>query len=256
MRSLIKSSLFLTFFLAAIFSSASAVQTEEVRLNVQRRFGYSSGSQIRGTIALDIVGSGSFLSVKYAIDGQIIAEVTQSPFTVTFQTTDYSDGWHDLSAIVQTADNRTLKTAPRRFEFLSAAAEGQAMTGIIIPLLGFVALITLGGVLAQVLWMQKKGVNRLPLGSPRKYGLMGGTICPKCQRPFSRHWWGLNMVVGKLDRCDYCGKWSVTRRLSSQELARAEADELTMMQQGNNIQGKSQLDKEKARIDDSKFSDL
>lgn len=256
MRSLIKSSLFLAFFLAAIFSSASAVQTEEVRLNVQRRFGYSSGSQIRGTIALDIVGSASFLSVKYAIDGQIIAEVTQSPFTHTFQTTDYSDGWHDLSAIAQTADNRTLKTMPRRFEFLSAAAEGQAMTGIIIPLLGFVVLITLGGVLTQVLWMQKKGGNRLPLGAARSYGIMGGTICPKCQRPFSRHWWGINMVVGKLDRCDYCGKWSITHRMSRQELTKAEADELIMTPQENKIQGKSQSDMEKARIDDSRYSDL
>ncbi len=248
-------SLALLIFLSLFFVSTSSAQSEEVRLNVQRKFGFSSGSQIRGTFALDISTPLTVQSVKYMLDGQLIQEVKQSPFTLTFQTTEYSTGWHELSAVVLTSDNRTLQTVPRRFEFVSAEAEGQAVFGIIVPLLGGIALLMLIGVLTQVFMFQKKGLNRLPLGAPRTYGMLGGTICPKCHRPFSRHWWGINMVVGKFDRCDYCGNWSITNRLSSQELAAAEAEELKQAQTQSSIQGQAPEDKTKKMIDDSKFLD-
>lgn len=234
---------------------ASAFQTSEVRLNVQRRFGFSSGSQIRGTFALDVTTSIPIVSVKYILDDKVIAEVTQPPFTHVFQTTSYEIGWHSLSATVQTADNRTLQTEIRRFEFVSAETEGQAVTGIVIPLLVVVVLIT---VLGSVITMsgRKKGQGQLPPGAPRDYGVLGGAICPKCHRPYPRHLWGINLVIGKLDRCEHCGKWSIAHRATAQELAQAEADELKLAQSDSAIKTEKQADQTNQLLDDSKYQDL
>lgn len=59
---------------------------------------------------------------------------------------------------------------------------------MIVILLGVVALIAIMATLQAV---QNK---RHPRRSARSanIALMGGTICPKCKRPFSRHIWGLN----------------------------------------------------------------
>lgn len=249
----IKFILFLVLLLAFFTGSVQAFQTEEVRLNVRRNFGFSSGSQIRGTFAMDIIGNVPVQSVTYLIDGKIIAESKSQPFGITFQTTSYSVGWHDLSAEVITSDNRKLTTPVRRFEFVSTEVEGQAVTNILIPLLGVVAVVMIIGVASQVFFIKKKGLDKLPLGAKRSYGILGGVICPKCKRPYSRHWWGLNMVMGKLDRCDFCGKWSITHRASSQELDAAEIAELKNTQREIPIAGKDEKEKMKEMLDDSKY---
>lgn len=235
---------------------ASAQQSDEVRLNVRRSFGFSSGAQIRGTFSLDVVGSVSISSVKYFIDGNLMAEVAQAPFGFTFQTTSYSNGWHELYAEVKTIDNRTLRTAIRKYEFVSSEVEGQAVTGIVFPLLGAVVLITLIGVLSQILVFKRKGLNNLPYGAPRNFGMMGGTVCPKCKRVFSIHWWGINAVAGKFDRCDFCGKWSIVRRMSQSDLQSAIQAELELSKPDMPAPTKTSTDKLKEAIDDSKYTDL
>lgn len=252
---------FLTVFLLVIilgltFFTVSAFQTDEVRLNVRRSFGFSSGAQIRGTFSLDVVGSVTIASVKYYIDGSLMAEVSQPPFGYTFQTTSYSESWHELYAEVKTADNRTLRTAVRKYEFVSSEVEGQAVTNIIFPMLAAIGLIMGIGVLSQILVFKKKGLDKLPYGADRKFGLMGGTVCPKCKRVFSIHWWGLNAVAGKLDRCDYCGKWSIVRRKSQAELQDAIRAELTLGTPDVAIFSKAVPEKEKEKLDDSKYTDL
>lgn len=240
-------------YLCLATSTAQAFQVEDVRLNVRRSFGYSSGNQIRGTFSMDIIGNVNIQLVKYYIDDQLIGEVSKSPFGISFQTTSYANGWHDLSAVVMTSDNRALKTIPRRFEFVSSEAEGQAVSSMLFPLLGGIAAVMILGTALQIFLFQKKGLNKLPPGAPRKYGWQGGTICPKCKRPFSIHMYGINLLAGKLDRCDYCGKWSVITRKSSQELAAAEANEVVMAQPSMPIEGKSQSEKMKDLIEDSKY---
>jgi hypothetical protein len=50
------------------------------------------------------------------------------------------------------------------------------------------------------------------------YGPAGGSICRNCARPFGRHLWMPNLLVGKLSRCPHCGKWQLARRASVDEL--------------------------------------
>ncbi len=53
--------------LGLLLGSTSLVlaQSEEYRLNVHRNIGYSSGSQIRGSFSIDIVGPANIQAVTY-----------------------------------------------------------------------------------------------------------------------------------------------------------------------------------------------
>jgi len=66
----------------------------------------------------------------------------------------------------------------------------------------------------------------------------------------------LNLVVGKYDRCPYCGKWSLTRAASPSQLAAAEAAEveaITQAEQASPIDEAKQLGRD---LDDSRYRDL
>jgi DNA-directed RNA polymerase subunit RPC12/RpoP len=99
------------------------------------------------------------------------------------------------------------------------------------------------------LLMGRKTVNLAP-GTPRAYPL-GGGVCPKCNRPFAVHFWGLNLLNSKYDRCPYCGKWSVVRFASLDKLRAAEQVEL----EGEKAQVPEMSEEEKLKksLDDSKY---
>jgi hypothetical protein len=165
-------------------------------------------------------------------------------------------GFHDLSAQVQTKDGRTVTTAVRRFEFASADQESAAVRNIIAPLLGGVFLVIVVIIGVQVLLSRKRPKVNLPLGAARSYGIGGGTICPRCHRPFAIHWWALNMgITTKFDRCDYCGRSGLFKRYSREQLAAAEAAELQMAQPEKPIEAMSEEQKLKAMIDESRYTD-
>ena len=92
-----------------------------------------------------------------------------------------------------------------------------------LVLAGLALVVGLGATLFQAL---RGKPAPIPPGQPRRYGLMGGAICPKCGRPFPRHWWGLNAGLGKFDRCDNCGRWSIVRAEPFDKLRAAEAAEI------------------------------
>ena len=236
-------------FLPSVIAFA---QTDELTLSVRRNFGYGGGSQIQGNFRLEATSPASLASVTFQIDGAEIATVSQSPFRVDFLTDNYPLGWHDLTAVAQTADGRTLTSAPRRFEFVSASAGFQAVGKFLWPLLAVVGLalvVALGVPLAQAL--RGKPAPIAP-GTPRRYGLMGGAICPKCGRPFARHWWGLNAGLGKLDRCDNCGRWSIVRAQPLDKLRAAEAAEV---EQAAVVPELSPEEKLRRQLDESKYRD-
>ena len=108
------------------------------------------------------------------------------------------------------------------------------------------------GVSALIQFLSKPKKRALP-GQPRNYGLLGGAVCPKCGYPFPRHFWGLNLGVGKLDRCESCGKWSVVTRASADQLAAAEAS--LAAQDGMPIQVQPVKDNSDDSLDDSKYID-
>jgi hypothetical protein len=248
--------LFITFImLIAVFFSAQA-QQDDYRLNISRTFGYGNGSDIRGTFTLSIVGPGNIHSVKFLIDDQPIAELTADPFSYTFQTSQYPSGWHDLSAVIEKNDGSEISTPARRLNFVTAEQESSGMAGIIIPLLGGIVLVMVGAVALQALFFRNKPFSTLPLGASRNYGLRGGTICPKCRRPYALHWWAINIGFrNRVDRCEFCGKWSVVRPLSRTELDAATAAELERAQADAHPAIKTERDRLNEMIDNSRYTD-
>jgi hypothetical protein len=239
-----------------LLAPAVWAQNSDLTLHVRRNVGYSGGSQIRGSFRMEVAGPDDLVSVTFKIDDEEIGAVTAPPFKINFNTADYALGWHDLSAVGRTADGRTLASNVRRFEFVSSAEEWAAVQSIMIPMLGVLGVIFVlaFGVPILLTLIGKKA--SVPLGAPRKYGIIGGTICPKCGRPFALHWWGFNVsFAGKLDRCDHCGRWSFVRRMSQDKLREAEGAELKLAQPESPIPEASPEDKLKQQLDDSRFFD-
>jgi hypothetical protein len=94
-----------------------------------------------------------------------------------------------------------------------------------------------------------------PLGAEQKYGIGGGAICPKCNRPFPLRLWWINIGLNKIDRCPHCGKWSMVRPRSLPELRQAEKAELTTLQAASPLGDESEADKLKRELDDSRYHD-
>jgi len=231
-----------------------AQQQEPYSVGVKRVIGYNSGDQIRGTINMFVNGpADNIQSVKFMIDDKLVAEINQAPFTISFITTDYATGYHDLSATVLTKDGQTY-TPSVRMQFASAEQESSGIVRIVGPLLGVVAVVLLGGVAIQVLFFRGKFKN-MPPGTERNYGISGGTICPRCKRPYALHIWAINLIGSKFDRCDFCGKWASVRPLSIEKLRAAERAELESFSAPSPIAEKSEEEKLREMLDKSKYSD-
>ena len=206
-------------------AAPAGAQDGEVRLSLSKAWGYSLGGQIQGLMNLSVAGPKDTVSVRFELDGQAITTVTQPPFSIQFNTDKYPQGWHKFSAIVQTAGGQTLESNTISAEFVSAEQGWRVAQRIIIPI-GVVVIIAMLASLGGQFLMSGRGKQRPEPGAPRHYGIAGGAICPGCGRPFARHFLSPNLLVGKLERCPYCGKWSVVAAASREALAAAQAAEV------------------------------
>lgn len=245
-------------FLVLISTQAHA-QDVEFRLDVNRDFGYGNGSDVRGNFSLTIYGAQeSIRTVIYLIDGQEMSRINQPPFRFRFSTSDYPDGWHELSAVVETTDNRSVATPVVRMNFLSSTQQSDAMKRIFGLTLGLIVIAGGIGVAAQFITL--RGGKHTAPGAPRHYGLLGGTICPRCSRPYSIHLWSVSLIGGRLDRCDHCGKWAFIQRRHPDLLAAAEKSELQAAQaEQNTLPGaaeESAEEKLRRLLDESRYSKL
>lgn len=246
---------FLLSLLVLLIVLPFQTQSDDFRLSVNKSFGYNNGSQIRGTFKLSIIGpEDQIASVTYLIDGQEMTVVSSAPFDLHINTGDYAVGEHVLSAIVSTTGGESFSTAGRTFRFVSAEEESAGMKNIMLPTLGLVGALVIAMILSQTVLLRNRKPLELAPGAPRRYGFKGGTICPRCNRPFSLHWWGINMGVGVYDRCDFCGKRGVYRSKSRAELAAAEAAEVTNMQPQASVVEKSEEEKLRELLDNSKYT--
>lgn len=247
----------LLFLWLAGSRDAYAQDGDELRLRLNRDFGYSSltGSQIQGTFSMVTSGPSNLSRVVFYLDDQILAEVDQSPFNLRFVTDNYPLGAHTISATGFTEDGRELRSNIISTEFVSP---GQG-SGTALLMIGAVfGVIVVGMGLAflfgNVLGKGKK--TDLPLGAPRRYGVHGGAICPNCSRPFAIHFYGLNLMAVRFDRCPYCGKWSFIRRTHPDLLKQAEAAELEWDSTGQKVPaGRKEQDLLKD-LEDSRYQDL
>jgi hypothetical protein len=230
----------------------AAAQAETLSLSLSRDWGYGGfGGDIQGTFSMHVSGPEELARVEFYIDDTRIGEDASAPFALQFVTDSFPLGSHNLRAIGYTADGTQLESNVITAQFVSASEGTAAALKIIVPILALV----LGAMLVAAIVPILTGRRTVPLepGAPRSY-TMGGAICPKCERPFGLHIYGLNLLGSKLDRCPYCGKWSAVRRVSRERLTAAE--EAEKERAAAQIPAAGPEDKLRKEIDDSRFQDL
>jgi DNA-directed RNA polymerase subunit RPC12/RpoP len=233
-------------------------QTAEpgLQIRLSRTMGFSSGTgQIQGAFKIKASGPSDLSKVAFFIDDTLMGEVDQAPFELSFNTDSYSLGIHTFSATGSTTSGQQLASNTTQAEFVSPNEGFQSVLGIIGPIVIFILVAIVIATLVPMLFTRGK-TTKLPLGSPRNYAPLGGTICPKCGRPFGIHIYGINIVVGKLDRCPYCGKWSIVHRVSPQMLHEAEQAELSSNLPVQDQERQSEEDDLRKDIEDSRYRDL
>lgn len=242
--------------LILIIASTSHQQEEQLEIRMSRTWGYSSGTgSIQGTFTIRSSGPEDLSQVIFYLDDEVLGEVNEAPFDLRFVTDDYPLGVHQIWAAGFTESGKELQSNVIQREFVSADEGWQAASNIIVPIVVLIAVAAGLAILVPMIFTRGKK-TQLPPGAPRTYGVYGGAICPKCSRPFSRHIYGLNLGLHKYDRCPYCGKWSLVRRASIEDLEAAEAAEITAAEQGVFSPEKSEEDELRQEIEDSRFDDL
>lgn len=180
---------------------------EELELRLRRDFGYGSGLRVQGRFSMRVAEFGDVERVEFLIDGEVIGDDAEPPFALQFQTGTYPDGWHTLQAIGYLPNGETVVSNSIRREFVPASSANWTIFAVL-------GIAVAGLVLRYVLTRGDKASS---------YGIVGGTVCPHCDRPFAYHIWSFALLVGRLDRCPHCGRWSFTRRWLPEDLAAAEA---------------------------------
>jgi hypothetical protein len=246
--------------LIAFFMPARAVQQEEqIRISLTRVFGYSSGfgaaPEIQGTFTLTARGPDTLTRVVFFLDGETMGEATQEPFRIQFQTDSYAEGVRTFSAVGYTADGRELSSNAISATIVPASRGMQSVGRILIPLV--LVIFAAMGISALVTYLGSRNRKPLPAGAPRNYGMLGGTICKKCRRPSAYSLLGINLMVGKLQRCPFCGTWQISRRASEYELRAAEQAELELEQKNGAHSAPAMSEEERLRreIESTRFND-
>lgn len=232
-------------------TAAAAQDGEALSFRLSRDFGYGGfGGEIQGTFSYRVDGPATLARVEFLLDGQVIGEDSESPFRFQFHTGTYALGQHSLSATGYTSDGQILQSETLVRNFVEAGAASDFLARFLVPIGALIAVAVLVPTIISIISERR---NPTPLGAARKYGLAGGTICPNCDRPYSRHIWGLNVGAGKFDRCPHCGKWRVVRRRRPEDLRAAEQAELK--QDEATLPPLSEEEKLRRQLDASRFDD-
>lgn len=244
--------LWFVVIVSLIFSGGTAVaqSEDELTLGLSRDFGTGLASGIQGTFSYRVSGPDNLATVSFYMDDQLIGQDSEAPFRLQFKTDNYAVGVHTLYATGVTQDGRELTSNTINRNFLSSSEANRSVLTIVIPILA----ISLGGIVISM-WIANRSAKASGGSLGNVNGPFGGTICPKCGKPFARHIWGLNLVAGKYDRCPHCGKWSLVRALHPDVLKAA----VEAMQAAEATRNPAQPGDEddpnrwRKRLDDSKF---
>ena len=240
--------LFIT--ISMVITHSVAAQNEELTLRLSRDFGYGGfNNDIQGLFSMKVSGPDDLERVVFYIDSIIIGEVTKSPFNLQFTTDDYPLGQHNLHAIGFSSNGKEYSSNVITSNFVTASVGTKAGLKIAVPVLA----IVFGAILISFIvpMIMGRGKNKdFPLGGERNYRF-GGGICPKCKRPFTLPLFSLNLGLSKLGNCPYCGKWSVVRIQSLQNLREAERAELEWGRP--EIPEETSEEKLKKELENSKF---
>lgn len=254
MKKIVYSLLVVLLLSLAATPAAAQEETPVLKLGLNRDFGYGGRGEIQGTFTARVSGVDNLQRVIFYVDDQVMGEVTEAPFSLRFHTDNYEQGAHVLYAVGYTSDGQELRSNEIRTRFVSAEQGWRAGLAIAGPILLLSALV-MGLSFVTALFGRKK-LSNLPPGAPRNYGAAGGAICPKCGRPFARNFLSPNMLVGKLERCPFCGKWSIVPAASAQALRTAEKAELADAQNQGLQSGVSEEERLRRELEKSRFDDV
>ena len=215
----------LILFSLPLYRIAYAQTEGLLKIRLSRNFGYSSGTgRIQGLFTIKASGPLELSQVFFYLDAEIIGESAEIPFNLRFHTDDYSLGDHTIHALGYTRDGRELESNQIQVKFVGAEEGWQVAQKIMIPILSIVFGIIILSIIFAIISGRK--TQQIPFGTPRHYGIWGGTVCKRCARPFKLVWYMPNLGVKKLARCPFCGKWGLYRSLPLDKLRTAEANEL------------------------------
>ena len=252
---LFKASILSIICLAGVIFTAVAQADTPIALNLRRNFGYSSGSgDVQGNFTLKATPNQAVERVVFYLDEQVMGEAASEPYELRFVTDNYPAGVHNLSAKGYTASGQELDSNVIRVKFVTAEASRKSMYTILGITFGAVILVSvIAGAIPTRLGRKARPV---PLGAQRNYGVMGGSICPRCLRPFPRSLMGFNMLVGRLERCPHCGKWSIVHRASPEALRAAGQAELEQADEEVAAPSLSEEERLRKELDDSRYQDI
>ena len=248
------------FFLLAIvlllwITPVSAQSDQTLTLRMSRTFGYSSGTgKIQGRFTLKAIGPDHLESVSFYIDGELMGVVEQSPYHLSFDTGAYALGLHTLNATGITSDGLELRSNSLQAVFVTSDESLQGALSVVAPIIGIVLIVMALSMVVTFFSMRKN--KDLPLGAARSYGYAGGTICPRCQRPYPRNVLSPNMLVGKLERCPFCGKWAIVSAAPIEILRAAEQAELQNISGDVDRSGENEEVRLRRDLEDSRYQDL
>ena len=239
--------LFLLFTLVSILPFTVKAQEDTLKLELTRDWGYGGFSgDIQGRFSLRASGPENMIEVRFTMDGEVFATVTEPPFNHQFETDQFPPGPHTLAAIGILSDGSEITGPEFNRVFLSEEEAREATTGFLYPfLIGVGGVVLLATILPLVL-------SRKSQFQFKQYGISGGAVCPRCKLPFARSLFAPNILVGKLERCPHCGKWAIVRRATQQEL---EAAERRYAEGETNLQLDASTEAEKFRkaLDDTRY---
>ncbi|MBP7998735.1 MAG: hypothetical protein KA314_13880 [Chloroflexi bacterium] len=239
-------------FLSYFPSLVQAQDEPDFRIRLSRDFGTDLGGRIEGTFSIHASGPDNLISVIFYLDETSIGEDTEPPFRLQFQTGSFPPGNHTLSAVGTTSDGQELTANVIGASFMSAEESREGLLSFMIPVLGLIVVIALLS-MASAVWAARR--NKLEPGAVRHYGMAGGAICPRCKRAYPRHFLSPNMLLGKLERCPFCGKWAIVAAAHPALLAAAEEAERQSLQEHVAESPISPEEKHRHRLDDSRFEE-
>jgi len=243
----------LTLLLALLlFLPAPALAQETgLSLTLHREMGFGGFSgDIQGTFSLIAEGPEDLAQVKFYLDDALLGIVEEAPYRLQFHTGNFEPGLHTMVAVGALDDGTELRSEEIARMFLSGEQARDKTFEMVIPLLVVVGLLALAGTVVPLL-LGRKG-KQYAIG---EYSQAGGAVCRRCQMPFSRHAFSINLLTGKLERCPHCGKWQLARRASPQELAAAEGRLRADNQEGQPAAVQSEEEKLRQMLEDSRFDE-
>ncbi len=239
---------FLTLLVIPHYAARAQEASGGLSLNLRKDFGFSLGGRVQGQFTLSASGPEDISSVAFLIDGETMGTDEESPFQISFRTSDYELGLHRLMVVGTTFDGRELRSDELRLEFVSPEQGWRSAVEMVVPLL--LLLLVLGALgFAVLVIFGRRG--KFQIGA---YGRAGAAVCPRCRLPYGRHVLSPNLFIGKLERCPHCSKWAIVRRATSKDLADAEARWLAESQRGV-MQSEDEETRLRRMIEDTRFED-